>query len=178
MDGLWFGMRNPYRSQKIWLSPFGRGSRGDIDRILPQFSQELWSNSNISNKILKNEAFSWTRYKVETQCGWKPPAAICLYLLSIRNFFCNDFVWVQSFTSTQAATCRELQLSLVFQSLLEGSYNPLLLFFQGTPFINFQIGSMNINWSSSTCEFPKQPFQSIKEPTSHNAVTRSAITVI
>jgi hypothetical protein len=32
---------------------------------------------------------------------------------------------VQSFTSTQAATCRELQLSLVFQSLLEGSYNPL-----------------------------------------------------
>ena len=43
--------------------------------------------------------------------------------------FYNDFVLVQSFTSTQAATCRELQLSLVFQSLLEGSYNPLQLFF-------------------------------------------------
>ena len=64
---------------------------------------------------------------METQCGRKPPAAICLYLLS-RNSFYNDFVLVQSFTSTQAATCRELQLSLVFQSLLEGSYNPLLLF--------------------------------------------------
>ena len=59
--------------------------------------------------------------------GEKPPAAICLYLLS-RNSFYNDFVLVQSFTSTQAATCRELQLSLVFQSLLEGSYNPLPLF--------------------------------------------------
>ena len=48
----------------------------------------------------------------------------------IRNFFYNGFVLVQSFTSTQAATCKELQLSLslVFQSLLEGSYNPLLLF--------------------------------------------------
>ena len=46
----------------------------------------------------------------------------------IRNSFYNDFVLVQSFTSTQAATCRELQLSLVFQSLLEGSYNPLPLF--------------------------------------------------
>ena len=71
-------------------------------------------------------------------------AAICLYLLSIRTFFYNDFVPVQSFTSTQAATSRELQLSLVFQSLLEGSCNPLLLFFQGPLFINFQIGSMNI----------------------------------
>jgi len=46
----------------------------------------------------------------------------------IRNSFYNDFVLVQSFTSTQAATCRELQLSLVFQSLLVRSYNPLLLF--------------------------------------------------
>ena len=76
--------------------------------------------------------------------GEKPPAAICLYLLS-RNSFYNDFVLVQSFTSTQAATCRELQLSLVFQSLLEGSYNPLLLFIQGPLFINFQTGSISIN---------------------------------
>ena len=30
--------------------------------------------------------------------------------------FYNDFVLVQPFTSTQAVTCRELQLSLVFQS--------------------------------------------------------------
>ena len=49
-------------------------------------------------------------------------------LSSFKKFFYNDFVLVQSFTSTQAATCRELQLSLVFQFLLEGSYNPLLLF--------------------------------------------------
>jgi len=34
----------------------------------------------------------------------------------VRNSLYNDFVLVQSFTSTQAATCRELQLSLVFQS--------------------------------------------------------------
>ena len=61
----------------------------------------------------------------------------------IRNSFYNDFVLVQSFTNTQAATHRELQLSLVFQSLLEGSYNPLLLFFQGPLFINFQTGSNN-----------------------------------
>ena len=40
-----------------------------------------------------------------------------------------DFVLVQSFTSTQATTYKELQLSLIFQSLLEGSYNPLLLYF-------------------------------------------------
>ena len=46
----------------------------------------------------------------------------------IRNSFYNGLILVQSFTSTQAATCWELQLSLVFQSLLKGSYNPLLLF--------------------------------------------------
>ncbi|MDW3502777.1 hypothetical protein NQ272_26820, partial [Escherichia coli] len=46
----------------------------------------------------------------------------------IRNSFNNGLVLVQSFTNTQATTCRELQLSLVFQSHLEGSYNPLLLY--------------------------------------------------
>ena len=54
---------------------------------------------------------------MESQCGWKPPIAICLYLLLIRNSFYNDFVLVQSFTSMQATTCRELQLSLLFSSL-------------------------------------------------------------
>ena len=73
----------------------------------------------------------------------------------IRNSFYNGLVLVQSFTSTQAATCRELQLSLVFQSLMEGSYNPLLLFFQGPLFINFQTGSINIKWSSSTSKSPR-----------------------
>ena len=73
-------------------------------------------------------------------------------LFQIRNFFYNGFVLVQSFTSTQATTCRELQLSLslVFQSLLEGSYNPLLLFLQGPLFINFQTGSKNNKNPSTT----------------------------
>src|ERR1700759_4799536 len=61
----------------------------------------------------------------------------------IRNSFYNGLVLVQSFTSTQAATCRELQLSLIFQSLLEGSYNPPTSF-QGPLFINFQTGSIYI----------------------------------
>ena len=74
----------------------------------------------------------------------------------IRNSFYNDFVLVQSFTSTQAATCRELQLSLtlVFQSLLEGSYNPLLLFIKHqmiikyitvTVYYSYQISDNRIN---------------------------------
>ena len=51
-----------------------------------------------------------------------------LYLpFKIRNFFLQFFVLVQSYTSTQASTCRRLQPSLVLQLLLEGSYNPLAL---------------------------------------------------
>jgi len=65
------------------------------------------------------------RYKVETQCGWKPPAAIIFIFLLIRNFFLQYFSLVQSYTSTQASTCIRLQPSLVLQFLLEGSYNPL-----------------------------------------------------
>ena len=37
-------------------------------------------------------------------------------------------VLAQTHTSTQAPTCRRLQPSLVYQPLLEGSYNPLLSF--------------------------------------------------
>ena len=56
----------------------------------------------------------------------KPPAAICFYLPLIRNFFYN--VLVQSFTSTQAATCRELQPSLSFSSFSwKGATTPLAL---------------------------------------------------
>ena len=37
---------------------------------------------------------TWTpRYKVETQCGWKPPAASCLYLSLIRNFSLQYLYW-------------------------------------------------------------------------------------
>lgn len=111
---------------------------------------------------------------METQCGWKPPAAICLYLLSIRNSFYNDFVLVQSFTSTQAATCRELQLSL-----LEGSYNPLLLFFQGPLFINFQTGSMNINQSSSISASNNLLFPISTESSKHfsDSCTQNTVTI-
>ena len=42
----------------------------------------------------------------------------------IRNSFYNGLVLVQSFTSTQAATCRELQLSLVFQLSWKGATTP------------------------------------------------------
>ena len=35
---------------------------------------------------------------------------------------------VQTYTSTQAPTCKRLQPSLVYQPLLEGSYYPLLSF--------------------------------------------------
>ena len=80
--------------------------------------------------------------------GEKPPAAICLYLLS-RNSFYNDFVLVQSFTSTQAATCRELQLSLVFQSLLEGSYNPLLLFMKNQMINKYTTDTVNYRYQIS-----------------------------
>ena len=46
----------------------------------------------------------------------------------IRNSFYNGFVLVQSFTSTQAATCRELQLSLSFSSLSwKGATTPIVL---------------------------------------------------
>ena len=82
--------------------------------------------------------------------------------------------WCSLFTSTQAATCRELLLSLVLQFLLEGRNNPLQLlhqpryqyvgaslqkattfsFFQGPRFINFQTGSMNIKQSSRINQSP------------------------
>ncbi len=45
----------------------------------------------------------------------------------IRNSFYNGLVLVQSFTSTQAATCRELQLSLVFQLSWKGATTPFAL---------------------------------------------------
>ena len=39
-----------------------------------------------------------------------------------------NHVLVQTYTSTQAPTCRRLQPSLVYQPHLEGSFNPLLSF--------------------------------------------------
>ena len=61
---------------------------------------------------------------------WKPNVGenhllqvISIFFL-IRKSFYNIFVLVQSYTSRQASTCRDLQPSLVLQSFLEGSYNP------------------------------------------------------
>jgi len=45
-------------------------------------------NSNQTNKTeQKIVTHKSTRYKVETQYGWKPPTAIRLYLPLIKNFF-------------------------------------------------------------------------------------------
>ena len=57
---------------------------------------------------------------------------------------------VQTHTSTRAPTYRRLQPSLVYQLLLEGSYNPLTESFDlqhhcGPRFINFQTGSHSRN---------------------------------
>jgi len=50
------------------------------------YQREINSNqtSKTEHKIVTHKN---TRYKVETQCGWKPPAAIRLYLPLIRNLF-------------------------------------------------------------------------------------------
>ena len=52
--------------------------------------------------------------------------------LSLQYFIIEktsyNHVLAQTHTSTQAPTCRRLQPSLVYQPLLEGSYNPLLSF--------------------------------------------------
>ena len=54
-----------------------------------------------------------------------------VYLLLIRNSFYNDFVLVQSFTSTQGTTCRELQLSFSFFSLSwKGATTPYFFSFK------------------------------------------------
>ena len=55
------------------------------------------------------------------------------YIVNLRIYFsffilCSLIiisVLVQSYTSTQAASCRRLQPSLILQLLLERSYNPL-----------------------------------------------------
>jgi len=50
---------------------------------------------------------------------------LCLLLIIRKSIY--NFVLVQTYTSTQASTCRRLQPSLVLQLLLEGSYDPLTL---------------------------------------------------
>ena len=124
-----------------------------------------------------------------------------LYLLLIRNFFLHFFVLVQSYTSTQASTCKRLQPSLILQLLLEGSYNTLALvladmftstqvsayrrlqpslFFQGPRFINFQTGSMNnINQTSSIFVSPNLLCTKQTESNSHfsECCTQKVVTV-
>ena len=54
------------------------------------------------------------------------------HCLSLQYFIINktsyNLVLAQTHTSMQEPTYRRLQPSLVYQPLLEGSYNPLLLF--------------------------------------------------
>ena len=69
---------------------------------------------------------------------------------------------VQTYTSTEAPTCRRLQPSLVYQPLLEGSYYPLLSFtsyhWKGatTPFLKASTLSTTADHVSSTfiCDIP------------------------
>ena len=62
---------------------------------------------------------------------WKPNVGenhlleFIFIFLYLETSFYNVSVLVQSFTSTQVATCRELQPSLVLQLFLEGCYKPL-----------------------------------------------------
>ena len=65
---------------------------------------------------------------METQVGRKPPLPSSLSSIFIIKKTSYNHVLAQTHTSTQAPTCRRLQPSLVYQPLLEGSYNPLLSF--------------------------------------------------
>ena len=61
---------------------------------------------------------------------------------------------VQTHTSTQAPTYRRLQPSLVYQPLLEGSYNPLLSF-------------TNLSWKGATTpcsHLPASPGRELRPP--------------
>ena len=65
---------------------------------------------------------------METQFRRKPPLSSSLSSIFIIKKTSYNHVLVQTHTNTQAPTCRRLQPSLVYQPLLEGSYNPLLSF--------------------------------------------------
>ena len=65
---------------------------------------------------------------METQFGRKPPLSSSLSSVFIIKKTSYNYVLAQTHTSTQAPTCRRLQPSLIYQPLLEGSYNPLISF--------------------------------------------------
>ena len=80
-------------------------------------------------------------------------------VVSIFNIYyikktCYNHVLAQTHTITQAPTCRRLQPSLVYQPLLEGSYNPLLSF-------------TSLSWKGATtpCScLPASPGREIQPP--------------
>ena len=107
-----------------------------------------------TEQIITHKKHTWTPwFKVETQCGWKPPAAICFYLPLISNFFYN--VLMQSFTSTQASTCRRLQPSLSSSRYNVSSIFRLDTLKHNTPiwrprFIKFSYWTHQYHWTSQT----------------------------
>ncbi len=79
-----------------WLSVWGSEKvhtwtcKHTLTWLDDETNQTIWI---VTRNIKTEQAITHknTRYKVETQCGWKPPAAIRLYLLLIRNFFLQCF---------------------------------------------------------------------------------------
>ena len=74
---------------------------------------------------------------METQFGRKPPLPPSQSSIFITNKTSYNHVLAQTQTITQAPTYRRLKPSLVYQPLLEGSYNPLLSF-------------TNLSWKGAT----------------------------
>src|ERR1700733_8823074 len=113
---------------------------------------------------------------------WKPNVGENHLLQYVSIFFQLEtfftIVLVQSFTSTQAATCRELQLSLVFQFLLEGSYNPLFsfYFFRDHVSLIFKLDPWTSNSHQVHANHPISLYnQPMNHPTLQNAVNRKVI---
>ena len=81
---------------------------------------------------------------METQFGRKPPLPPYLSSIFIIKKTSYNHVLAQTHTSMQEPTCRRLQPSLIYQPLLEGSYNPLLSF-------------TSLIWKGATTPFSRLP---------------------
>ena len=86
------------------------------------------------NKCIKNRIkhhISSTHMNTKIYGGnpiWEKTTAAVVSVFNIYYIKKKSYnhVLAQTHTSTQAPTCRSLQPSLIYQPLLEGSYNPLI----------------------------------------------------
>ena len=88
---------------------------------------------------------------METQVRRKPPLPSSQYLIFITKKTSYNHVLEKTHTSMQAPTCKRLQPSLVYQPLLEGSYNPLLSF-------------TSLSWKGVTTPYSHLPASPRREP--------------